>query len=78
MIEPMTKDEVLALPASNDLETAGHAFGIGRTKAFDLAKRGAFPCKVLKVGAKYRVPRSAILEALGIEDTAKQPAAATA
>ena len=63
----MTMDELHALPVSVDLTTAGRAFGIGRTKAFELAKQDKFPCRVLRVGEKYRVPRSAIFEALGID-----------
>jgi hypothetical protein len=65
MIVEMSEQELRSLPVSVDLETAGRAFGLGRTKAFELAKVGQFPCKVLKVGIKYRVPRRAILEALG-------------
>jgi hypothetical protein len=63
----MSEAELLELPVSVDLETAGRAFGMGRTKAFELAKADEFPCRVLRVGQKYRVPRSAILEALGVE-----------
>jgi hypothetical protein len=63
----MSLDELLALPVSVDLLTAGRAFGLGRTKAFELAKADEFPCRVIRVGAKYRVPRSAIFEALGID-----------
>jgi hypothetical protein len=63
----MSLDELLALPVSVDLVTAGRAFGLGRTKAFQLAKDGEFPCRVIRVGIKYRVPRSAIFEALGID-----------
>jgi hypothetical protein len=67
MIElEMTMDELLALPVSVDLVTAGRAFGLGRTRAFELAKADEFPCKVLRVGVKYRVARSALFEALGI------------
>jgi hypothetical protein len=70
MIEiQMTKEELLALPVSVDLVTAGRAFGLGRTKAFELARADEFPCRLIRVGIKYRAPRSAILEALGIEDT---------
>lgn len=76
----MTMDELNALPVSVDLTTAGRAFGIGRTKAFELARQGKFPCRVLRVGEKYRVPRSALFEALGIDPAAAlgrtpQPAA---
>jgi hypothetical protein len=66
MNQPMTDADLLALPPAVDLATAGRAFGIGRTKAFELARAGEFPCKVLRVGQKYRVPKTAILEALGV------------
>jgi len=66
----MTMDELRALPVSIDLVTAGRAFGLGRTKAFELAQAGEFPCAVLMVGKRYRVPRSALLEALGIDRSA--------
>jgi hypothetical protein len=76
----MSPDEIRALPASVDLATAGLAFGFGRTRSFELARSGEFPVRVIPVGrrpdgspVKFRVPRSAILEELGIEDT-RQPA----
>ena len=52
MTRGMTEAEVLALPAAVDLATAGRALGIGRTKAFELARTGQFPVKVLHVGQK--------------------------
>ena len=70
MTHGMTEAELLALPAAVDLATAGRAFGIGRTKAFELARAGQFPVKVLQVAQKYRVPRTAILAALDIKPTA--------
>jgi len=67
----MSMDELRSLPVSVDLATAGRAFGLGRTKAFELVKQDEFPCRVLRVGAgssmKYRVSRSAIFEGLGID-----------
>jgi hypothetical protein len=39
----MQKDELLALPVSVDLTTAGRAFGLGRTRAYELARAGQFP-----------------------------------
>jgi hypothetical protein len=62
----MSMDELLSLQVSVDLTTAGRAFGLGHTKAFELARQDRFPVRVLHVGRKYRVPRSAIFEALGI------------
>jgi hypothetical protein len=75
MAHEMTLDELMALPVSVDVETAGRAFGMGRTKAQELARRDEFPCRVLKVGPKYRVPRDAIFAALGMDPaTARSPA----
>lgn len=68
MAQAMTTEELLTLPATVDLPTAGRAFGIGRTKAHELAREGRFPCQVLRVGNTYRVGRAAILRSLGIED----------
>ena len=39
--------------------TAARILGIGRTKAYDLARRGKFPCLVIRVGDLYRVHRRA-------------------
>lgn len=63
----MSLDEVLELPAAVPLVTAGLAFGIGRTKTYELAKAGEFPCRVLPLGPKFVVPKTEILAALGIE-----------
>jgi hypothetical protein len=76
MIQEMSPAELRKLPVSVDLTTAGRAFGLGRTKSFELAKAGEFPCRVIKVGIKYRVPRSAILKALGYADEAPEPVGA--
>lgn len=64
----MTPNELLALPVTVNLPTAARAFGLGSTLAYELAKAGTFPCPVLRVGRLYRVPRSGLLEALGIPD----------
>ena len=64
----MTRAELLALPAAVDLVTAGRAFGLGRTQAQLLAKAGKFPCRVLRVGNRYRVPTADLLAVLGLAD----------
>ncbi|MFF3897927.1 helix-turn-helix transcriptional regulator [Streptomyces sp. NPDC001812] len=69
----LTSEEVLALPAAVDLVTAGRALGLGRTTAYDLARRGEFPVPLLRLGAQYRCTRASLLDLLGIE----QPTAAT-
>lgn len=73
----MRVEELLALPVTVDLETAGRAWGMGRTKSYELALRGEFPCAVLRLGRRYRVTRAGLLAALGIPDgDAAQPVAA--
>jgi hypothetical protein len=68
----MTISELHELPAIVDLLTAGRALGLGRTKAYDLARRGEFPCPVFRVGDTYRVPTIALLELLGITTVIQQ------
>lgn len=43
-------DELLQLPAMIDLATAARALGVGRTKAYELAKSGAFPARCFGSG----------------------------
>lgn len=66
----MTMDELLALPVSFDLVTAGRAFRIGRTKSHELARADEFPCRVLRLGHSYRVTRTDLFAALGIDPAA--------
>jgi hypothetical protein len=63
-VQAMDRDELLALPAVINLVTAARALGIGRTRAFELARRGQFPVPVLRVGATYRVPTGPLLRSL--------------
>lgn len=37
------------------LAVAAAALGIGRSTAYTLAAAGEFPCKVIRVGTRYRV-----------------------
>lgn len=60
-------EEVLALPVSFDLVTAGRAWDFGRTKSHELARQGQFPCPVLRIGNAYRVTRADLLRSLGID-----------
>ncbi|WP_239135275.1 integrase [Streptomyces sp. SID12488] len=62
----LSRSALLALPATIDVETAGRAFGIGRTTAYALAKSGAFPCRVLRAGKAYRVVTEDLLRVLHI------------
>ncbi|MER5647296.1 hypothetical protein [Streptosporangium sp. NPDC002524] len=62
----MTLEELLTLPVAVDLVTAGRAWGLGRTKAHELARAGEFPCPVQRLGNAYRVTRADLLRSLGI------------
>ncbi|MFD7917750.1 hypothetical protein ACFV3R_00680 [Streptomyces sp. NPDC059740] len=62
----MMRDELLRLPAAVDLETGNRALGLGRSKGYELAKRGQYPCKVLRLGNAYRVVTADLLALLGL------------
>ena len=53
-------------PPSVDLMTAASVLGIGRTRAYALARGGAFPVRVIRIGSTYRVPVAALLDLLGV------------
>jgi len=65
-VDAMSREELLALPAVVNLVTAARALDIGRTRAFELARRGDFPVPVLRVGVTYRVPTAPLLKLLGL------------
>ena len=60
--------------ATVDLMTAARALGLGRTKAYELARRDEFPCRLIRIGGIYRVPTAGLLELLGV--SAEEPRAA--
>ena len=62
----MTLAELLALPVVVDIATAARALGLGRSTGYELARRGAFPCRVLRVGSSYRVPTAELIRVLGV------------
>ncbi len=67
MNKALTIDELRALPAAVDLPTAARALGLGRTKAYELARHGQFPCRILRIGSAYRIPTAELLTYLAIE-----------
>lgn len=58
--------ELYELPAAVDLMTAARALHMGRTTAYELARRGEFPCRLLRYGGTYRVATAELLELLGV------------
>ncbi|MGH3217865.1 MAG: helix-turn-helix domain-containing protein [Streptosporangiaceae bacterium] len=63
----MTRAELLALPVVVDITTAARALGLGRSTAYELARRNEFPCRILHIGSSYRVPTAELLRVLGID-----------
>lgn len=72
----MTRDELLALPTVVDVPTAGRCYGIGRETAYDLARRGAFPVPVLKLGRLLRVRSADLIADLCPNSSEAAPASA--
>jgi hypothetical protein len=66
----------LRTTATVDLMTAARALGLGRTKAYELARRDQFPCRVIRIGETYRIPTAGLLELLGVSPE-QRPASTT-
>ncbi|MFB9463566.1 integrase [Streptomyces cinereospinus] len=66
-VQGLTRVELLALPAAVDLDTANRALSIGRSTGYALAKRGQYPCRVLRLGNAYRVVTAELHRLLGID-----------
>ena len=64
----MTHEELAALPTTTTIETAARALGLGRTRAYQLARENRFPCKVIRIGASYRVVTSDLHRLLTITE----------
>jgi hypothetical protein len=62
-----TVEAIRALGMTTDVETAASILGIGRTKAYELAKTREFPVPVLRISRRYLVPIPAIIRLLGAE-----------
>jgi len=73
MPKPLTCDEILALPTMIDLTAACAALGIGRTAGYTHARNGTFPCRVIRVGRRYRVPTADLHVILGLAPPASGP-----
>nr|WP_239589820.1 hypothetical protein [Streptomyces californicus] len=63
----------MALPPTVDLQTANRVLSIGRSTGYGLAKRGEYPCKILKLGNAYRVVTADLQRLVALDDTAKEP-----
>ncbi|TDB86296.1 helix-turn-helix domain-containing protein [Actinomadura sp. 7K534] len=52
----MRYEDLDTLPTVVSIMTAARALGLSRTYAYELAKRGDFPCRIIRIGTNYRVP----------------------
>lgn len=60
-----TAEQVRQLGMTTDLETAADVIGIGRTLAYELARTGDFPVRLLRLGRRVVVPTADLLRFLG-------------
>lgn len=59
--QPLSEQEILALPPLIDLETAGRALTLGRSTTYRLARVGELPVPVVRVGPRSLRVRAADL-----------------
>ncbi len=70
----MSPDELLALPVTVDVPTAGRAYGISERHAYALARQGEFPVPVRRLGRLLRVRRADLLADLAPDISKAGPA----
>ncbi|WP_405087758.1 helix-turn-helix domain-containing protein [Microbispora sp. NBC_01389] len=63
-MKDITLRDLQDLPPTLDLMTAARILGIGRTKAYELAKKDEFPVRTLRIGDLYRVSTPDLLRLL--------------
>jgi hypothetical protein len=51
---------------------ASAAWNIGANLGYELAARGEFPCRVVRLGRKLLVPTADLLISLGLHDEARE------
>jgi len=66
MTKPSVSVDLSTLGATVDIPTAARLLGCGRTLAYQLAQRGEFPCRLLRLGNRYLVPTADLLRTLGL------------
>jgi hypothetical protein len=60
-------DAVALTRPTTDVRTAGRLLGMGPTKSYQLVRDGRFPCRVEKIGNRYRVIRGDLRRVLGLD-----------
>jgi hypothetical protein len=65
--EPMTMEEMLALPMTFGIKTAARALGLGERKAYELAAKGEFPVPLRRIGLEYTATRPDLFRYFGLD-----------
>jgi hypothetical protein len=73
MATALSVEQLLDLPAAVDIETAGRAYGRGRTWSQEAARTGTFPVPVRRVGHRWIVRRCDLLADLGLDGSGADP-----
>jgi excisionase family DNA binding protein len=61
-----TLEELREGPPTVDVATSCALIGVSRSYGYELLERGEFPCRAIRVGSRWRVPKTALLELLGV------------
>nr|WP_051056030.1 helix-turn-helix domain-containing protein [Kitasatospora sp. SID7827] len=56
------------LPTVVDVRTAARALGVCPATVYRMLRRQVFPCPVLRVGGRYRIPTIELMRALGVDE----------
>lgn len=64
-----TLEQIRRWPATVDIPTAGWAFGVSRSHAYELVARGEFPARVIRLGGRRCVVTASIVRKLSDEET---------
>lgn len=70
----MSPEELRALPAIIDVETAGRVLGVGRGAAYEMVRTGTWPTPVIRLGRLIKVPTAPLMALLGQPTERSHPA----
>lgn len=56
------------IPATVSIGKAAELIGISRSSAYQAARNGSFPTKIIQIGGRYVVPTVPLLELLGLDE----------
>ncbi|WAL75567.1 helix-turn-helix domain-containing protein [Kitasatospora sp. YST-16] len=65
---PLSFVEMFELPTVVDVRTAARALGVCPATVYRMLQRQVFPCPVLRVGGRYRIPTIELMRALGVDE----------